>query len=81
MNTTTSSPDVLYIADVAAKLGKSVSAIRARVHRIAVLGRPGDLPVPFKLDGSWAWRRETFDEWLIMQEQSATAIKRNKKGR
>lgn len=62
---------MLYIADVARKLGKSVSAIRARVHRIAVLGQPGDLPVPFKLDGSWCWRRETFDAWLLEQEESA----------
>ena len=60
--------DVLYITDMAAKLGISVSAMRARVYRMTELKIKQDLPEPFFFGGKWAWKRETVDKWLAERE-------------
>lgn len=70
MTTTTTSADVLYIADVAAKLGKSTDAVRASVHRLMNQKKPVDLPRPFKIGSEWAWSRSTFDAWLADKERA-----------
>lgn len=59
------SSDVLYIPELAAKIGKTEVAVRAQVHRDAKVGtRKKVLPAPFKLGGKLAWRRADVDAWL-----------------
>ncbi len=50
-------PEILYIPDVAALLGKTESAITSAYRR-------GQIPGAFKLLGRVAWRRSSIDEWI-----------------
>lgn len=66
---------ILYIADVAALLGKSYPAIQG-------MDRRGDLPPSFRLGGKVAWKRETIMAWIDGQESEARARRESKeKGR
>ncbi|SMF93976.1 transcriptional regulator, AlpA family [Methylomagnum ishizawai] len=68
---------ILYIADVAALLGKSYPAIQG-------MDRRGDLPPSFRLGGKVAWKRETIMAWIDGQESEARAkreAKEKEKGR
>jgi predicted DNA-binding transcriptional regulator AlpA len=50
-------PEILYIPDVAALLGKTESAITSAYRR-------GQIPGAFKLLGRVAWRCSSIDEWI-----------------
>jgi len=64
-------PDVLYVPDIALKLGMSESAVRMAVIRDRQRGeRKRALPKPFMMGGKLAWRRLDVDAWL---EHKATA--------
>jgi predicted DNA-binding transcriptional regulator AlpA len=57
--------DVLYIPDMARKLGRTEAAIRAAVQRDQLRGsRKKALPPSFKLGSRHAWRRVDVEEWL-----------------
>lgn len=57
--------DVLYVADVAQKLGMTESAVRMAVARDKGRGeRKRALPKPFKIGAKLAWRRQDVDAWL-----------------
>lgn len=56
--------DILYIAEMAKKLGKTESALRAMVHRDNSVDGARRLPESFKLGGRIAWRRCDVDLWL-----------------
>lgn len=63
--------DVLYVPDIARKLGMSESAVRMAVIRDRQRGeRKRALPKPFMLGGKLAWRVIDVTLWL---EQKATA--------
>jgi len=51
--------DVLYVPELAAKLGRSEAAVRMAVAR-----RSDSVPRPFYLGRRIAWRREDVDGWL-----------------
>lgn len=60
--------DVLYIPDMARKLGRTEAAIRAAVQRDQSRGsRKKALPPAFKLGGLWAWRAVDVDHWLAVK--------------
>jgi len=67
-----SDPDVLYVPQLAAKLGRTESAIRTGVNRGVDW-----LPPRVDMGGRLAWRRTTVDQWLEKREQRPAA----KKGR
>lgn len=54
--------DVLYVADLAKKLGRTEAAIRAAVNRGADW-----LPPSFPMGRRLAWRREDVDRFLAEQ--------------
>lgn len=57
--------DVLYIPDMARKLGRTEAAIRAAVQRDRSRGsRKKALPPAFKLGSMWCWRVADVDAWL-----------------
>lgn len=57
--------DVLYVADVAKKLGMTESAVRMAVNRDRCrLERKRALPKPFKIGNKLAWRRIDVDSFL-----------------
>lgn len=58
--------DVLYVPELAKKLGRTETAIRAAVHR-----RSGSVPPPFKIGRKHAWRAESVEAWLKGQETAA----------
>ena len=61
------SPDVLYVADLAKKLGRTEGAIRAAI------GRGSDsVPPPFKLGKVWAWMAVDVDRWLDVKAGSSS---------
>jgi predicted DNA-binding transcriptional regulator AlpA len=61
----TEQADVLYAHEMAAKLGRTVVAIRGGIHKKMNEGKPVDwLPTPFKMGDQWAWLRADVDEWL-----------------
>lgn len=59
--------DVLYIADLAAKIGRTEAAVRAAIYRGSK-----DLPRPFKLGGRHAWRTADVDAWLEQRAKKAS---------
>ncbi|WP_019024094.1 MULTISPECIES: AlpA family transcriptional regulator [unclassified Thioalkalivibrio] len=61
--------DVLYSEDVAARLDKSVAAVRGLIRR-------GGIPAPFRIGRRCAWRREDFDAWLERQAREASEGRR-----
>lgn len=68
-----SEADVLYVPDMARKLGRTEAAIRTAIERDRLRGsRKKSLPPPFKLGGKWAWRRADFEAWLA-EKAGATA--------
>jgi predicted DNA-binding transcriptional regulator AlpA len=63
--------DVLYVADVAEKLGMTESAVRMAVARDKGRGeRKRALPKPFKIGAKLAWRRQDVDVWLATKAGS-----------
>lgn len=65
--------DVLYIPDLAKKLGRTESAIRVAVQRDAHLGvRKKRLPPAFKMGRLWAWRVTDVDAWLAKKAGAAS---------
>lgn len=54
--------DVLYVEDLAAKLGKTEASIRNLIQR------QGDLPRGYKIGKRWAWNVSTVDRWLFQKE-------------
>jgi len=52
-------PDVLYVADIARKLGRTERAIR-----LAIIAKSESIPTPFKMGKLWAWRVSDVDQWL-----------------
>lgn len=56
--------DVLYIADMARKLGRTEAAIRAAVNRDVDW-----LPPSFKMGRRIAWRTTTVDAFLAKREK------------
>lgn len=58
--------DVLYVADMARKFGRTERAIRALIDR-----KSKAVPPPFKLGGKWAWKREDVDSWINQQAGKA----------
>lgn len=55
---------ILYVPDMAKKLRKSESGIRAAVYR-----NSRSIPRPFKLGGRVAWVEADVDAWLEQQKQ------------
>lgn len=53
------SPDILYVADMARKFGKSERALRGLIHR-----KSEAIPPPMKLGKLYAWRRQEVESWL-----------------
>ena len=58
----TQQTDVLYVPQLAAKLGRTEAAIRSAVNRGADW-----LPPPFPMGRRLAWRREDVDAFLKAQ--------------
>lgn len=59
------SADVIYIEDVAKRLGKTETAVRALFHRDSKLGsRKKTLPPAIRIGRRIAWRVADFDAWL-----------------
>jgi predicted DNA-binding transcriptional regulator AlpA len=58
--------DLLYVKDIADKLGTTEAAVRSRVQR-----RDGSIPPFFWLGRRVVWRTETVDQWLKDQEARA----------
>lgn len=56
--------DVLYVPQLAAKLGRTEAAIRSGVSRSAAW-----IPPRLDMGGRLAWRRETVDQWLAKREK------------
>ena len=62
-----SDADVIYVAELAAKLGRTEKAIRAGLHKIR-RGQAVDwLPPHFRLGLKYAWRVADVDAWLDQQ--------------
>ena len=59
--------DVLYVADLGRKLGRTESGIRMAVHR-----RSDSIPPHFMLAGRIAWNREDVDAWLRRKARAAS---------
>lgn len=55
--------DVLYVPDLARKLGKTEAAVRAAAQR-----KSASVPPAFRLGGKLAWRPQKVDAWLAAQE-------------
>ncbi len=51
--------EILYVADLARKLGRTESGVRMAVHR-----RSESVPPHFMLAGRIAWRAEDVTTWL-----------------
>lgn len=60
--------DLLYIKDLAQKLGTTEAAVRSRVQR-----RDDSIPPFFWMGRRVVWRTATVDEWLREQEAKALA--------
>jgi predicted DNA-binding transcriptional regulator AlpA len=61
----TEQADVLYVNEIAVKMGRTPAAIRGGVHKMMREGKQVDwLPPPFKLGDQWAWLRADVDIWL-----------------
>ena len=58
--------DVLYVPDLARKLGLTEAAVRGHVYR-----RTGAIPQPFPMGRRLAWRRATVEAWLAHRERVA----------
>ncbi len=58
--------DLLYVKDIADKLGTTEAAVRSRVQR-----RDGSIPPFFWMGKRIVWRVETVDQWLKDQEAKA----------
>lgn len=59
------SSDVLYVPEMAAKMGMTESAVRMAAYRDRSRGeRKRHLPKPFKVGGKIAWRKIDVDAWL-----------------
>lgn len=63
--TTTTEPDVLYVADLARKLGRTESAIRAGVNRSVDW-----LPPAFPMGRRLAWRRVDVESFLAAKAKN-----------
>lgn len=61
--------DVLYVPELARKLGRTEAAIRAAVHRGS-----RSVPPPFKIGRKHAWRPESVDAWLDGREAEALGV-------
>lgn len=61
----TQQTDVLYVPQLAAKLGRTEAAIRSAVNRGADW-----LPPPFPMGRRLAWRREDVDAFLKAQARN-----------
>ena len=66
----TETPDVLYVADLAKKLGRTESAIRSAVAR-------GDDWIPPRIDMGrrLAWRRGTVEAFLKARETKPARVR------
>lgn len=51
--------DVLFVPDLADRLGRTEAAIRTAIHRGS-----DSIPRPFRLGSRWAWRKTDYDNWL-----------------
>lgn len=58
-------PQILYVAQLAAALGRTESAIRAAVNRGSTW-----LPPPFPMGRRLAWRREDVDSFMAQQAKN-----------
>jgi predicted DNA-binding transcriptional regulator AlpA len=64
--------DVLYVADLAEKMGMTESAVRMAVARDKErVERKRALPKPFKVGAKLAWRRVDLDVWLARKAGDA----------
>ena len=52
-------PDILYVADIAKKLGTTPGAIKAHVRR-----QTGVVPKPFRMGRKLAWYRVAVDAYI-----------------
>jgi len=64
MSTNTS--DVIYLPEVASKLGMTEAALRGHIQR-----RTDGIPPFFWIGRRLAWRRSTVDEWLVELERQS----------
>ena len=64
--TTNATTAVLYLPQVAQRLGKTEGAMRAMIYRGAA-----DMPPPFKLGGRYAWLESDLDAWLRERANAA----------
>lgn len=58
-------PQVLYVPQLAAQLGRTEAAIRSAVNRGADW-----LPPPFPMGRRLAWRKEDVDRFLAIQSKN-----------
>lgn len=58
--------EVLFVPDLARKLGKTDAAIRAAAQR-----KSDAIPPPFRMGRKLAWRANKVDAWLDLQEKLA----------
>lgn len=65
--------DVLYVAELAAKLGMTESAVRAAAFRdrLKTKNEQRTLPTPFYMGNKLAWRRADVDAWLAAKAGDA----------
>lgn len=65
---TTAAPDVLYVSDLARKLGRTEAAIRVALNRGADW-----LPPAFKMGRRLAWRTADVDKFLAQRAKKGSA--------
>ncbi len=67
--------DVLYVAELAAKLGMTESAVRAAAFRDRLKTKTEErtLPTPFYMGQKLAWRRRDVDLWLEQRAKGGNA--------
>lgn len=64
--------DVLYINELAVKLGRSPIAVRGGIHKMMREGKEINwLPKPFMMGSKYAWLRSDVDEWLKQKAEAA----------
>lgn len=60
--------ELLYMPQMAEKLGTTVTALRSKVDRMMNQSQRVDLPRPIRLGKKYAWRIETVENWLKSKE-------------
>lgn len=68
--------DILYVPDLAAKLGISPEAVRIHLRR-----RTGGVPPSFRIGRRHAWHPADFDKWLQDKRDKAANQTRPRRGR